>query len=97
MKCFKQFSMIMQCREQRLLSSFLNPNMGQLWVKISSIQAVPPQGTQTKKWRKSAKMSTKTVEAPFKRSLKGWGFHTMKYYEVKVFIIRILHQIINVW
>jgi len=59
MKCFEQFSVIMQCRE-RPLSSFLNPHMGQLLVKIASIQAVPPQGTQTKTWRKFAKMSTKT-------------------------------------
>jgi len=89
MKCFEQFSVIMQCREQRLLSSFLNPNMGQLWVKIASIQAIPPQSTQTKKFQQ------RLDEAPFKRSLKGWGFPTMKYYEVKIFIIHILHQIIN--
>jgi hypothetical protein len=42
-------------------------------------------------------ISTKTDEAPFQRSLKGWASYIMKYYEVKSFLIHILHQIIHGW
>jgi ribosome-associated toxin RatA of RatAB toxin-antitoxin module len=69
--------------------------MGQLLVKIASIQAIPPQGTRKKHAENLQKCQQRLDEAPFKRLLKGWGFHNMKYYEVQIFITHILHQIIN--
>jgi hypothetical protein len=42
---------------------------GQDWLKIVSIQIVPPQAAQTETWMKSVKLSTKNNEVPFWRSL----------------------------
>jgi hypothetical protein len=69
--------MITQWRVQRLLSSFLNPNMGQQWTKHSG----HPSTRHTKKTHGEnlQKYQQRLDEAPFTRSLKGWGFSTMKY------------------
>jgi hypothetical protein len=57
--------------EYRLMSGFLNSNMEKLWLKIVSIQVIPPQVTETKMWRKFTISPIKTDEIPFWRSLAG--------------------------
>jgi hypothetical protein len=44
-------------------------------VRIVSVQVIPPQGTQNRKWRKFAKLSMKTEEVPFWRLLAGYASH----------------------
>jgi len=39
--------------------------LGKLWLKIVSVQVIPPQAAQTKTCRKFAKESVKTTKVPF--------------------------------
>jgi hypothetical protein len=50
MKCSKELSITITWREHRLLSGFLDSNVGKLRLKIVSVQVVPPQVAQMKTW-----------------------------------------------
>jgi hypothetical protein len=52
-----------------LLSDFLTSNLGELHLKIVSIQVIPPHAAQTKMWREFAELPLKNNEVPFWGSL----------------------------
>jgi hypothetical protein len=55
--------------KNRLLNGFHISDLGKLWFMIVSIEVITPQVSQTKAWRKFAKLSVKCNEAPCQRLL----------------------------
>jgi hypothetical protein len=57
-KCSKELLVTILWGVHKILSGFLDSNVGKIQLKIVSIQDIPPQVAQTKMWNKFEKSST---------------------------------------